>query len=109
MVLLHCSHVELVDALTNQHLLKIKASCERYSQNEDERAWPSPRSWENLAIIAAGDLADDKNINISMATNLATACVGNAAAGEFGKYLQTLVIISPVDILNKYHKIKRMN
>ena len=76
-------------------------------QNEDERAWPSPRTWENLAILIDKDLADDKDINVHMALEMAKSCVGNAAAGEFGKYLQTLVIISPKDILERYDRIKK--
>lgn len=71
------------------------------SSDEAGRAWPSPRSWEQVAkLYAFANACDPRLVNSNVVQMLVTGSVGVAAAGEFIAYVAQMDLPDPEDLLN---------
>jgi len=67
------------------------------SSSEGGRAWPSPRSWENAAILYG--YANAAGAPKTVRRMLVGGTVGDAACGEFLVYVDELDLPNPEDVL----------
>lgn len=70
---------------------------------EDENtAWPSPRSWHNaLHLLAAGDSVEASEHTM---TKMVVGCVGKAAGEGLMAYVREMRLVPPEDVLADRHK-----
>lgn len=72
--------------------------------DDDQKAFPTPRSWTNAATALAA--ADAANAPTSIKLQLATGIVGEAVAAEFFHYVSVLDLVDPDEVLDGVTKYK---
>ncbi len=74
------------------------------SESEAGRAWPSPRSWDNVSrlLTAAASVGADEDTR----AELVGACVGQGPALEFQTYVEQLDLPDPEELLAEPGKFK---
>lgn len=72
--------------------------------DDDQKAFPTPRSWTNAGMALAA--ANAANAPISVQLALATGIVGEAVAAEFFHYVSVLDLVDPDEVLDGTVKYK---
>lgn len=72
--------------------------------SQASKPWPSPRSWTNVGKLMAA--ADSVGADSLTRAELIKGCVGDAASQQFQRYVTSLQLPDPEEILAQPHALK---
>jgi hypothetical protein len=72
---------------------------EKIPESDETMAFPNPRTWSYVVKLLAAAESCGHNLGSAVFSALVMGCVGDAAGSEFLRYLSTLDLVNPEEVL----------
>ena len=103
------SHTELYEkygALVEAFLRSAPDCMEKLPDSDECLSFPNPRTWSYVVRVLSAAESVGHQPGSGVFRDLVTGCVGDAAGGEFLRYMATLELVNPAAILDGSEKYK---